>query len=60
MSVFGAQHHNSSLTEDRVREMRASNITNKAELARRFGISRRQVARIMDGYAWKHISERSK
>lgn len=53
--VFGEAHRNAKLTEERVREARASSATT-AELAARFGVARRTLRLARRGETWAHVS----
>ncbi len=53
---YGQGHWNSSLTDDQVREIRASN-DRPAVIAARFGISRTNVYHIRKRDTWAHVSD---
>jgi len=62
--VKGEQHHSAVLTEDKVREIRASyaeTLPNgrRAEttytLGKRFGVSHVSIANIIKGATWAHV-----
>lgn len=54
-AVRGEAHHRSVLTDDMVREIRASSESAHA-LSRRLGVSRPTVARVRQGRTWKHVA----
>lgn len=41
------------LTKQLVQQIKSSTITNMSELSRKFGVSRQQITRILNGKAWK-------
>lgn len=57
--VFGARHGMAKLTDEDVhsivREYKNNHITQR-ELAARYGISQRQIGRIVRGHGWKHLT----
>lgn len=50
----GSEHGCAKLSEDQVREIRAS-ADKRINLASRYGVSRRQMADIQNGKSWRHI-----
>ena len=52
---FGARNVNVRLTEEIVREIRASG-ESRAELARRFGVSKVSIDNVLNGKTWKHVT----
>lgn len=53
---IGVKHWNDKLTEDQVREIRASDMSQSA-LSRKYGVSVQQVHRIVHGQAWTHLEQ---
>lgn len=53
-AMQGEKHHRAKLTEDRVREIRASSLSQRA-LARKYGVTRWTIKGILQGTAWKHV-----
>lgn len=55
----GEKFKRSSLTEEKVREMRvlAKTGVNMSELARRFGVSLPSASRIVRGLDWRHVTD---
>lgn len=51
----GERHHKAKLTEEKVAEMRQLLGVPFAEIARRFGISRPNAAKIMKRELWRHV-----
>jgi len=54
----GTANHNAKLTEDQVRQIRheyAAGTTNCVALARKYGVTRTPIKRIVDRKAWKHV-----
>ena len=50
----GVAHHNAKLTEDAIRAIRASSLSQRAT-ARQFGVSKVTVARIKSKESWPHV-----
>lgn len=50
----GERHHAARLTEEEVREIRASGLTGTA-LARHYGVSPFTIYKLLDGRSWKHV-----
>ena len=50
----GGRVHTAKLTEDEVREIRASSATNR-ELAATFGVDKSVISRVRSGKTWRHI-----
>ena len=50
----GSQNGNAKIAEWQAREIALDFTSSHSELARKYGISRFQVARIRKGKAWKH------
>jgi hypothetical protein len=50
----GERHHASRLSEDEVREIRASGLSGP-ELGRQYGVSPFTIYKILDGRSWKHV-----
>lgn len=50
----GEAHGRAKLTEAAVREIRTSDLSS-AELARRFGVSRCAVIKVLQRQTWKHV-----
>lgn len=53
-SQRGERHYASKLTEDDVREIRASGLTGPA-LGRQYGVSPFTIYKILDGRSWRHV-----
>lgn len=53
-SRHGEQHHRAKLTDEIVREIRASRETSVA-LAERYGVTREAVSAVRIGRTWKHV-----
>lgn len=51
----GEQHHAAKLTDDAVREIRASS-DSALDLSRRYGVSRATVQDVNDRKTWKHVT----
>jgi len=57
--VYGEPHYRAVLTENDVRAIRRKYATGrfrKTDLARKYGVSRTQITRIVSRLAWKHIA----
>lgn len=52
--AIGERHPNALLTDEQVREIRASSATG-AELATRYGVARRTIYGIRQGKTWRHL-----
>lgn len=50
----GERHHSSKLTEDQVREIRASDLPGP-RLAELYGVKFASIYKILDGRSWKHV-----
>lgn len=52
----GSMNGRAKMTEDVVREIRASPNTPASELARRFGVNKSTVQHVKNGKTWKHVT----
>lgn len=52
--IVGAQHANAKLSDEAVREIRASTETHKA-LAERFGVCYQAIQHVRKGRQWRHV-----
>jgi hypothetical protein len=53
--LFGSDHGNSKLDEDKVRQIRASSASD-SKIAQQYGVSRATVHAIRNWQTWKHVT----
>jgi DNA-binding XRE family transcriptional regulator len=58
LAPSGPNHHRAKLSEEQVRQIRASKATQTA-LAKQFGVGQQTISRIKTGFNWKHYAAES-